>query len=79
MSGWGREGCRITASLDLNTLFPASANLFASMANKIDDRRRNGKCNIVRKRKSFIAISRPRECRINSDDKFRIAPAATPM
>jgi len=27
MSGWRREGCRITASPDLNTLFPASANL----------------------------------------------------
>jgi hypothetical protein len=26
MSGWRREGCRITASPDLNTLFPASAN-----------------------------------------------------
>jgi hypothetical protein len=27
MSGWRREGCRITASPDLNTLFPASADL----------------------------------------------------
>jgi hypothetical protein len=26
MSGWRREGCRITASPDLNTLFPASSN-----------------------------------------------------
>ena len=38
MSGWRREGCRITASPDLNTLFPASANLFATMANKINER-----------------------------------------
>jgi hypothetical protein len=30
--------CRITASPDLNTLFPASANLFATMANKINER-----------------------------------------
>ena len=38
MSGWRREGCRITASPDLNPLFPASANLFATMANKINER-----------------------------------------
>jgi hypothetical protein len=38
MSGWRREGCRITASPDLNTLFPASANLFATTANKINER-----------------------------------------
>ena len=38
MSGWRREGCLITASPDLNTLFPASANLFATMANKINER-----------------------------------------
>jgi hypothetical protein len=38
MSGWRREGCRITASPDLNTLLPASANLFATMANKINER-----------------------------------------
>jgi hypothetical protein len=38
MSGWGREGRRITASPDLNTLFPASANLFATPANKINER-----------------------------------------
>jgi hypothetical protein len=38
MSGWRREGCRITASPDLNTLFPASASLFATMANKINER-----------------------------------------
>jgi hypothetical protein len=38
MSGWRREGCRITASPDLNTLFPASANLLATMANKINER-----------------------------------------
>jgi hypothetical protein len=38
MSGWRREGCRITASPDLNTLFPASSNLFAVMANKINER-----------------------------------------
>ena len=37
MSGWRREGCRITASPDLNTLFPASASLFATMANKINE------------------------------------------
>jgi hypothetical protein len=38
MSGWRREGCRITASPGLNTLFPASASLFATMANKINER-----------------------------------------
>jgi hypothetical protein len=38
MSGWRREGCRITASPDLNTLFPASANLFATITNKINKR-----------------------------------------
>ena len=38
MSGWRRERCRITASPDLNTLFPASAKLFATMANKINER-----------------------------------------
>ncbi|MGB8771930.1 MAG: hypothetical protein WCC92_20115 [Candidatus Korobacteraceae bacterium] len=38
MSGWRREGCRINASPDLNTLFPASASLFATMANKINER-----------------------------------------
>jgi hypothetical protein len=38
MSGWRREGYRITASPDLNTLFPASANLFATMADKISER-----------------------------------------
>jgi hypothetical protein len=32
MSGWRREGCRIVASPDLNTPFPASANFFALMA-----------------------------------------------
>ena len=37
MSGWRRERCRTTASPDLNTLFPASANLFATMANKISE------------------------------------------
>ena len=36
MSVWRREGCRITASPDLNTLFPASANLFTTVANKIN-------------------------------------------
>jgi hypothetical protein len=35
MSGWRREGCRITASPGLNTLFPA--NLHATMANKINE------------------------------------------
>jgi hypothetical protein len=35
MSGWRREGFRITASPDFNTLFPAGANLFATMANKV--------------------------------------------
>lgn len=39
MSGWRREGYRITASPDLNTLFPASANLFATMADRISGRR----------------------------------------
>ena len=38
MSGWRREGYRITASPDLNTLLPASANLFATMADKINER-----------------------------------------
>ena len=38
MSGWRREGCRITASPDLNTLFPASANLFATMAKLVKNR-----------------------------------------
>jgi hypothetical protein len=38
MSGWRREGYRITASPDLNTLFPASADLFATTANKINER-----------------------------------------
>ncbi len=38
MSGWRREGGRIAASPDLNTLFPASASLFATMANKINER-----------------------------------------
>jgi hypothetical protein len=37
MSGRGREGRRITASPDLNTLFPASANLFATVANRINE------------------------------------------
>jgi len=30
MYGWRREGCRITASPDLNTPFPAGANPFAT-------------------------------------------------
>ena len=34
MFGWGREGYRITASPDLNTLFPASANHFATKINE---------------------------------------------
>jgi hypothetical protein len=34
----GEGGRHITASPDLNTLFPASANLFATMANKINER-----------------------------------------
>ena len=38
MSSWRREGCRLTASPDLNTLFSASASLFATMANKINER-----------------------------------------
>jgi hypothetical protein len=38
MSGWRREGSRITASPDLNTLFPASSNLHATMANEINDK-----------------------------------------
>src|SRR5271165_5855736 len=38
MSGWRREGRHITASPDLSTLFPASANLFATMANEINER-----------------------------------------
>jgi hypothetical protein len=38
MSGWRREGCRITTSPDLNRLFPASANPSQTMANKINER-----------------------------------------
>ena len=38
MSVWRREGCRIAASPDLSALFPASANLYATMANSINER-----------------------------------------
>ena len=41
MSGWRREGRRITASPDLNTPFPASANLFSVRARPVTVRLRN--------------------------------------